>query len=773
METREPTGRHLGAYEILSQLATGGMGEVYEVRHRVTGVLRALKVLRRELAQNEQFVERFMREVRLAASVQHENLVQVFEPGMEGDVVFLPMELLRGETLADLLIRRGPMPPPVASQILRQVASGVAALHAHGVIHRDIKPMNIFLADQPTGAVIPKVLDLGSARKFDDTESTTTGFVIGSIHYMAPEQAAGLKELDVSIDQFALGVVGYQLVTGRRPYEHDGQGHALAKLVRDDPYPDIATLRGDVPAPYAAAVRKAMGRQPQDRFPSLDAFAQALEGGLDTTIPGSPNVVTHLPPPAVIQAAGGLEATIHLDEEKLDEANADPETRSGDLGMAGVAGRDAQPPTDASQGSRGSQADSAAESASAERAAAEETQPQPPLAPLAGFPSSGVSGKPSSRSADGAPSTGSADASAPIHAEEAATAVLHEPSGAFRAAVTSPSPADSRAAAVGLEAENASTMVFEESRPKSQNAFRAAATLPTGSTPSTGAPSDLEDAVTLAFHPSDGARATPGSARRSRAADPNATQPDLMTAWVQWRPEASVLVDWRPDAIEDARAPGQAAPLARRPALSLTPTLRSLGLGQRAAAVLTTGAVLSATALAALGAPPELDTTRLTGSSMAIAAGLKGSASENQATSPERDWAAPSPPARLEPRATVKSQVKPAVLRPAAPPVADASVVLQPAALPTGGPPPILRPAALSSSAPPKAPGSAQAQATFASPRDTFARSRTREAAAPADPVKPMKPCSHAQSTPASSAPTPVPTLDRQVCGTGTGVPCM
>ena len=278
----------IGAYELLGLIAEGGMGAVFAARHRITGHERALKVVRSELSRDPEFVERFLREVRLASSIRHDNLVQFFEPGMEGDTVFLPMELLHGETLASLLERAGRLSVKDAAAIMLCICRGVAAVHAHNVLHRDLKPLNVFLAFADGGRIVPKVLDFGTARDYQDSEQTRTGIVIGSPYYMAPEQASGVRNLDHRVDQFALGVMCYEMLAGRRPYEEDDSGHALAKLLRADPFPNLSELNPDVPVALATVIHRAIARDPADRFPSVAYFAVALAAAADVmgTDPG-------------------------------------------------------------------------------------------------------------------------------------------------------------------------------------------------------------------------------------------------------------------------------------------------------------------------------------------------------------------------------------------------------------------------------------------------------------------------------------------------------
>lgn len=270
----------LGAYDVTGFIAQGGMGSVFEARHRVTGARRALKVIRPDLARDHKFVERFIREVKLAASIRHPNLVEVYEPGMDGESVFLPMELLRGETLGALLARSGPLSPADVATLMLSVCRGVAAIHQRRILHRDLKPLNILLALVDGNTITPKVLDFGTARELEDTEHTSAGVVVGSPYYMAPEQAAGQKDLDSGVDQYALAAIGYHCLTGRRVHEGENHGQVLSRLLRNEPYPDVRDINHEVPDAMATAIRRGLAYRRSDRFPHVAAFGMALAAPL-------------------------------------------------------------------------------------------------------------------------------------------------------------------------------------------------------------------------------------------------------------------------------------------------------------------------------------------------------------------------------------------------------------------------------------------------------------------------------------------------------------
>lgn len=270
-------GTKLGAYEILGFIATGGMGTVYRAKNRVTDELRALKVMRTELTARPEFVQRFFREAKLAASTQHPHLVKVFEPGMDGETVFLPMELLEGETLSDRIKRDGKIPEVEALTIVRDVGAATIALHDKGILHRDLKPTNVFLAKEADGKIVSKVIDLGAAKEVEtSSEATATGTTIGSPHYMSVEQASGAKDIDARTDQFSLAVVLYQMLTGARPYENDDSGHALAKLLAGAAFAKPRSVVPEISAITESAILRALSRERDKRFSTLQQFLDAL-----------------------------------------------------------------------------------------------------------------------------------------------------------------------------------------------------------------------------------------------------------------------------------------------------------------------------------------------------------------------------------------------------------------------------------------------------------------------------------------------------------------
>lgn len=265
------------------------MGAVYRARNRVTGQQRALKVVRAALSTQREFIDRFIREATVASQLRHPNLVETLEPGIDGETVYLPMELLEGETLSQRLKKVQRMPLADAAALIVPIAEAVQLLHDRGVIHRDLKPQNVILARQPDGREIPKVIDFGTARDVEDDEHTRTGMVIGSPYYMAVEQAEGRRDIDGRADQYALGVIAYQMVTGARPYESDDTRSALAKLLSGEPYLPPSRVYAGVPREVELVITRALERDRNKRFPRIEEFGRAFAAACGVaTLAGAP-----------------------------------------------------------------------------------------------------------------------------------------------------------------------------------------------------------------------------------------------------------------------------------------------------------------------------------------------------------------------------------------------------------------------------------------------------------------------------------------------------
>ena len=258
-------------YALVERLAVGGMGEVWCADDSVLGRAVAIKILRDQYAGDETFRQRFRAEAQNAALLVHPNVAQVFDFN-EGDEAsgtppWLVMELIRGERLADLIAREAPLPPDRVWSIVGQAASALAAAHAAGVVHRDIKPANLLLC--PDGTI--KVTDFGIARAVGSSSMTSTGVMLGTPHYLSPEQVAGQSATSAS-DFYALGVVAFECLTGNRPFEGDPMAVLVAH--RDQPAPPVP---GSVPPALRDLVTALLGKDPERRPTDGVAIAAQAE----------------------------------------------------------------------------------------------------------------------------------------------------------------------------------------------------------------------------------------------------------------------------------------------------------------------------------------------------------------------------------------------------------------------------------------------------------------------------------------------------------------
>ncbi|MDK3258376.1 protein kinase domain-containing protein [Blastococcus capsensis] len=284
-------------YELSSPIAGGGMGQVWRGRDTLLDRPVAVKVLRDQFAGNATFLARFRAEAQHAALLTHPHIAAVFDygevpAGPDGSpLAYLVMELVEGESLADLLAREGRLDAARTVDVLGQAADGLAAAHAAGVVHRDIKPANLLVT--PQGVV--KITDFGIARSAASVAVTGTGQVIGTAHYFSPEQAAGGQSTPAS-DVYALGTVGYECLAGRRPFEAENPVQIAVMHIHDVPPP----LPPGVPAGVRALVERAMAKDPHVRFPDGAALRDAAE----QLAPGMPTSPTRRATTAVLPVLG-------------------------------------------------------------------------------------------------------------------------------------------------------------------------------------------------------------------------------------------------------------------------------------------------------------------------------------------------------------------------------------------------------------------------------------------------------------------------------------
>jgi Tol biopolymer transport system component len=274
-------GTRLGPYEVLAPLGAGGMGEVYRARDTRLGREVAIKVLPEAFSSDPDRLDRFQREARSASALNHPNIITIYDIGADGSVSYIAMELVKGEVLGARL-SHGPMAMREALAIGTQIAEGLAAVHALGIVHRDLKPDNVVVT--PEGQV--KILDFGIAKVMTPpgapaaaagptlAGATGPGVMVGTVGYMSPEQALG-DAVDFRSDQFALGAILYEMVTGRPPFRRGSAPETLAAILKDDPAP-IATLNAGVPAPVRWVVERCLEKEPRRRYASTEDLAHDL-----------------------------------------------------------------------------------------------------------------------------------------------------------------------------------------------------------------------------------------------------------------------------------------------------------------------------------------------------------------------------------------------------------------------------------------------------------------------------------------------------------------
>ncbi|MGQ0802991.1 MAG: protein kinase domain-containing protein [Actinomycetota bacterium] len=309
-ETVAP-GRVLGGrYRLNHELARGGMAAVWVAEDPLLSRRVAVKILHPELGVNEALRARFRNEAVAAAKLSHPAIVATYDTGDDEGTAFIVMQLVEGPTLRRMLDARGALPVGEAADIASQVAQALEHAHSHGLVHRDIKPANVLIP--PDGQV--KVTDFGIAKATGDEDFTTTGAVIGTARYLAPEQVNG-DTVDGRADVYALGLILYEMLTGTLPFSGDSEiATAMARLTKvPDPVRD---LRPEVPAMLDAVVSRSLARDPEHRFPSARALHDALDPARDAT-PPPPST----PAPAV---AGPADHTIGIDRTDAEALGPPP-----------------------------------------------------------------------------------------------------------------------------------------------------------------------------------------------------------------------------------------------------------------------------------------------------------------------------------------------------------------------------------------------------------------------------------------------------------------
>ena len=308
-----------GRFRIARLIGRGGMGEVYSAKNIGTGRDVALKLIR-GVADADQ-TRRFLREAKAATAIQHPNVIEVLDVfEAEDGTPVMVMELLHGEPLSSLRKRRGALPLHEVARLLVPVADALRAAHEKGIVHRDLKPDNIFLSEVHGGGCLPKVLDFGIAKVLDPTSinsetqggNTSTGSILGTPHYMSFEQAMSEKNVDHRADIWAMGVIVFEALTGRRPFEFENLGEMYTAFLQGE-VPSIQAMVPDLPAEVAGVIDRCLQKQREARLdnlgPLIDVLARYEDPGVAGASAGGRVIGAFAPPAEVNQSTAAVART--------------------------------------------------------------------------------------------------------------------------------------------------------------------------------------------------------------------------------------------------------------------------------------------------------------------------------------------------------------------------------------------------------------------------------------------------------------------------------
>ncbi len=286
-------GTAVGNYQVVKRLGKGAMGEVFLGEHPAIGRRVAIKVVMDSLSSNPEVTDRFLSEARAVSKVNHPNIIQIFDFGTLPDGrLYYVMEYLDGQELSELLTARAPLPPREAQDLLRQITAAMEAAHAAGIVHRDLKPDNIFVASTDSGPLV-KILDFGIAKllepAFGSESQTATGMIMGTPLYMSPEQAAGqVNQISPRTDIYALGIITYEMLCGRCPFQSPTTALVLTMHITEPP-PPLQTFVNGLPPSLETFIQRALSKEPEGRHQSMNEyfveFQQASSGGADALQP--------------------------------------------------------------------------------------------------------------------------------------------------------------------------------------------------------------------------------------------------------------------------------------------------------------------------------------------------------------------------------------------------------------------------------------------------------------------------------------------------------
>ena len=284
-------GQNIGDYEIISNLGQGGVGEVYKVRHVISQRVEALKLLRSD-RNREELSDRFLREIRLLAGLSHPHIARFNNAFQHDDQIAMVMEFIEGEDLYSKLHAPWPHRAMEGITYIRQVLSALVYAHARGVIHRDIKPSNVMITFEGEA----KLLDFGMAFQSAEMSHTRPGYVLGSLHYMSPEQVRG-ERVDARSDLYSTGVTLYEILTGRRPFDGKTEYEVMTGHLREEPKRP-AELNPSIPDHVSKTILRAMAKDAPQRFQSAADFLAALDGISFDDAQTLETVAIEAPPPS-------------------------------------------------------------------------------------------------------------------------------------------------------------------------------------------------------------------------------------------------------------------------------------------------------------------------------------------------------------------------------------------------------------------------------------------------------------------------------------------
>ena len=378
-DTDPLVGKTIGSYRIIKCLGKGGMGAVYFGEHPQIESKVAIKVLLPRFVSAQDIVRRFFDEARAVNRIGHPGIVRIHDCNRQDDVgVYLVMELLEGESLAERFARRGRLDWEEVARLVQQAASALQASHETGIIHRDLKPANIFVVpdpDMPGGERI-KILDFGIAKLLEDNDpldghGTKTGMVIGSPMYMSPEQCIDSKAVDHRTDIYSLGAIAYRLMAGEFPYEADTLGRLILKQQKEKPAP-LRSLDPDVPRAIADVIHRALETDREDRHADMAIFRSAMRAAVEGDVDEEPGGIEPLdtepmtlPPEELtgppIRPAADADSNIGLDETEVAGLDEDsvvgPAKDAGEekqaTTLSGTVGEKTAAPVEEPQGNRG------------------------------------------------------------------------------------------------------------------------------------------------------------------------------------------------------------------------------------------------------------------------------------------------------------------------------------------------------------------------------------------------------------------------------------